>query len=84
MKDKHKLHLAAAICGVIVIGIYLDNRYNITLADHVLSIATYAIVAALGGNIGLSGIQSWMGGATEDVQTVIQKFDPKDIDGPAE
>lgn len=84
MKDKDKLHIAAISSGLIVVGIYLDNRHNIVIADHILAIATYAIVAAVGGNVALSGVQNWIGGAGAAVQDLAQRFDPKDFDGLAE
>lgn len=84
MKDKDKLHVAAILSGIVVVGVYLDNRHNVVIADHVLAIATYAIVAAVGGNIALSGVQNWIGGAGAAVQDLAQRFDPKDCDGIAE
>lgn len=72
---------SAIVAFAVILLIYLDNRHNIVLADHVVSVCELAIVGALGGRIGMGITQSIVGGATQEAQTLIQKFDPKDIDG---
>lgn len=71
-----KLHVALG-SAIVIVGMYLDNRHNITIADHVISCAELALTVALGGRISMGVVESIMGGASE----INQKFDPKDIDG---
>lgn len=74
-KRSTKLHVALA-SGAIMLGLYIDNRHNIVLADHFMSCAELALVAALGGRVGMSITQEIMGSASQFNYTP----DPKDVD----
>lgn len=79
-KTSKKLQAAIA-AAVIIVLVYLDNRHSVTLADHILSICELVIVAALSGRVGMGVTESIMGGATSAAENVVQRIDPKDIDG---
>lgn len=74
-----KLQLVA-VAALIVVLVYLDNRHNITIADHVISICEVAIVAALGGRIGMGITQSIVGTAEQELGNFNYTPDPKDVD----
>jgi len=75
-KNSKKLQ-AAIFAAVVILAILIDNRHNPLLMDHALSICEAVIVAALGGRIGMQITQA----IVTNAEDIVQKFDPKDIDG---